>query len=165
MQDDIIRASGKLLAGAPLAFAGAANGQIVFTPLDPVSGDISFPGAATLGIDFDQDSVTDMRIRNNLISGQAKVFIDGDEANSQALNDEDEIFTALGGLNPLPLAAGDLIDDTPDLGEAWTLASGTGGNTTSDIWRSTGTGSFPVDGLERFIGVRTVLNGNTHYGW
>ncbi|MEM8756679.1 MAG: hypothetical protein AAGF47_02730 [Planctomycetota bacterium] len=158
--------AGKLLAAAPLAaVAGGANGQIVYTELGPVVGDISYPGASTLNLDFDQDSIADMRIRQNFISGQAKVFVDGDASNSENGNAEDEVFTALGGLNPLALSAGDLISDTPGLGQAWTFASNDGQSGTSDIWRSTGSGDFAVDGLERFFGVRTVLNGNTHYGW
>lgn len=157
---------GKVMAAAPLAaVAGGANGQIVYTELGPSLGDISYPGAPTLNLDFDQDSIADMRIRQNLISGQAKVFVDGDASNSENGNAEDEVFTALGSLNPLALSAGDLISDTPGLGQAWTFASNDGGSGTSDIWRSTGTGNFDADGVERFFGIRTVLGGNTHYGW
>ncbi|MEN0021563.1 MAG: hypothetical protein AAF747_11865 [Planctomycetota bacterium] len=151
------------IAAAP--FATAASGQIVYTELGPVSGDLSGAnamGSIVLGIDFNQDTSTDMNIRRQ-INGAAKLYIDGDAGSSQGNNDEDEIITSSpGDLNPTPLLAGDIIDGTANFRFA---SNNNGGAADSDIWKADGSGSFPVDGVERFIGVRTVLDGNTVFGW
>ncbi|MEN0021562.1 MAG: hypothetical protein AAF747_11860 [Planctomycetota bacterium] len=155
------------IAVAPIA--AGASGQIVYTELGPITGNISIGGpmssSTTLGLDFNNDNSDDMRIRRNISSGQVKLYIDGDSANGQGANSEDEIIaepTSVDGLNPVALEAGDLIDGSANFRFA---SNDLGSAGESDIWRSTGTGLFPVDSVERFIGVRTVLDGNTVFGW
>ncbi|MEM9167958.1 MAG: dockerin type I domain-containing protein [Planctomycetota bacterium] len=157
----------------PLVAVGAASGQITTTELGPVDGDISISGSnatATLNIDFDGDSVAELRVRRNLLSGRLKLFVDGDASNSEGFNDEDEIVTSSFSTNPLALNSGDLIGPTAPAGR-WSFASNNaGGLDESEIWSfqqggSASEGEIPVDGNEYFIGVRTIIDGNTHYGW
>ncbi|MEM8756677.1 MAG: GC-type dockerin domain-anchored protein [Planctomycetota bacterium] len=156
-----------------VAAANAANGQIEVVDLGPVDGDISISGSnatGAIGLDFDSDGVVDMRIRRNLSSGRLKLFVDGDSANGQGNNEEDEIIAFAGGLNPIALSAGDLIGPSPAAGEFTFASNDNGALGNSEIWAaesgaSSSEGDFPVDGVERFIGVRTVLDGTTHFGW
>ncbi|MEM8756678.1 MAG: GC-type dockerin domain-anchored protein [Planctomycetota bacterium] len=123
-------------------------------------------------LDFDGDGVEDLQIRTRQFDNLLKVIVDGDADNSQANNEEDEIIAFPGSLNPIALTAGDRIGPSPSEG-AFVLASNDMGQLgDSNVWRAftdppatSSEGDFPVGGEERFIGVRTVIDGNTHFAW
>ncbi|MEM1072439.1 MAG: dockerin type I domain-containing protein [Planctomycetota bacterium] len=177
MHKERIRTGVGLLAGTPLAFASTAHAQVAYTELGPVSGDFSaqsVDGFTSLAVplDFDGDGVEDLQIRTRKFDNLLKVIVDGDESNSQANNDEDEIIAFTGGLDPIALSAGDLIEQSPAQGEYVFASNDDGLLGDSNIWTAftdppatSSDGDFPADGQERFVAVRTQIDGNTHFGW
>jgi len=152
------------------ASAGFANAAIVYTPLDAASGDLSSAGDI-VPIDFNNDGVREVEMQyTEPAPGNLNIKIEAFPATGGA-NTTDEILvdpTQTAGLasNPLALTFGELIGPNETPTRAWQLIGQTDtGTSPSGVSGSNGGGNFRFGDPEQFIGVRTIIDGNTHYGW
>ncbi|MEL6795743.1 MAG: PEP-CTERM sorting domain-containing protein [Planctomycetota bacterium] len=158
-----------LLAGSAV-LAGAASGQIEYTPVGGVDGLLDGDGDI-VPIDFNGDGTREFEVfyeepaAGNLnIKLEAFPDVDANNVTDEILVDPTQ--AAGNSNNPLALALGEAIDPNETATRAWQFIGRTDtGLSPSGISNSNGGGNFRNVGVEEFIGVRTVIDGNTHYGW
>ncbi|MEL6497746.1 MAG: hypothetical protein AAF937_04080 [Planctomycetota bacterium] len=150
--------------------AGASSGQIAFTPVGVPDGLLDADGDL-VPIDLNGNGTSDFDVLyTEPAAGNLNIKIEGTPFDG-AGNVTDEILvdsTAPIGeaSNPLALGFGEVIgpDETPE--RAWQFVGQTGtGNSPSGVSNTNGGGNFRTVGAEEFIGIRTIIDGNLHYGW
>lgn len=169
--NEMLVAAGKLSAFAGTAvLAGAAGAQIQYTPLSGMDGLLEADGDI-VPIDFDGDGMREFEVfyeepaAGNLnIKLEAFPDVDANNVTDEILVDPTQV--AGNSNNPLALALGEAIDPNETATRAWQFIGRTDtGLSPSGVSNSNGGGNFRSVGVEEFIGVRTVIDGNTHYGW
>ncbi|MEM1011183.1 MAG: PEP-CTERM sorting domain-containing protein [Planctomycetota bacterium] len=173
-------------SAAALSIAAPASAGIVFTEVGPVDGALfNGPNVAGQGtsnggndiiipIDFDQDGTAEMEVvYEEPVTNNLNIKIQGSPTNAVG-NAEDEIVVdrtqAAGNANsPLNLQFGDTIDASLTSPERSFQFIGLtdSGNSPSGISNSNGGGNFDLlDPIApEYIGVRTIIDGEQHYGW
>ena len=158
-----------LLAGGTV-LAGAASGQIEFTPVGPVDGLLDGDGDGVAS-DFNGDGVREVEVfYEEPAAGNLNIKIEAfPDTGTSNVTDEilvDPTGAAGNANNPLALSLGEPIDPNETATRAWQFVGRTdAGTSPSGISNSNGGGNFRDVGVEEFIGVRTIIDGNTHYGW
>lgn len=160
-----------LATAAAAAAAGSAQADIVYTELGPTAGALNAAGDI-VGIDFNQDGVREVEIQyTEPVTGNLNIKIEAFPVTGLD-NVTDEILvdsTQAAGIanNPLALQFGETIDANEVPTRAWEFVGRVGPDSTSSsgISGSNGGGNFRFGDPEQFIGVRTIIDGNTHYGW
>ncbi len=146
-------------AAAALVAATGANGQIVYTNVDP---DFTWPGNETgQGLDLNNDTNFDFAIfsADTIVTSGARIRYTvvapyGTAAASNAIAGE-----APSGYDyALALNSGDMIDNTLN----WIAATNTmaynvdSANPYNENWNGV---------TDKYLGLQFVVAGNTHYGW
>lgn len=152
--------------------AAGASAGIVFTPVDPLTGTLENAGDI-VPIDFDGDGNREVEIQytepvTNNLNIKIEAFPDTGTPNvtDEILADPSQVAGNVS--NPLALAFGEDIGPDETATRAWQFIGRTNagsGTSPSGISGSNGGGNFRFGDPEQFIGVRTIINGQTHYGW
>ncbi|MEM7807125.1 MAG: PEP-CTERM sorting domain-containing protein [Planctomycetota bacterium] len=167
-------------SAAALSIAAPASAGIVFTEVGPVDGALfNGPNVANapdqaVEIDFNQDGVAELDVSyDEPITGNLNIKLNGSPDDGSS-NNEDEIVVdkTLGAgfaNNPLNLPFGDLIDGSLTAPEKTFQFIGRtdSGTSLSGVAGSNGGGNFQfTDGVTPdYIGVRTIIDGQQHFGW
>ena len=152
------------------AAAGAAQAGIVNTPQGGSDGLLDNAGDI-VPIDFDGDGNREVEMQyTEPATGNLNIKIEAfPETDASNVTDEilvDPTASAGNSNNPLALAFGELIDEVDTINPGWQFIGRTDtGTSVSGVSGSNGGGNFRFGDGEQFIGVRTLIDGNTHYGW
>lgn len=158
------------VAAAAGAAASAAHAGIVYTPLSGTDGLLDNAGDI-VPIDFDGDGVREVEMQyTEPVTGNLNIKIEAfPETDNDNVTDEilvDPTRSAGDANNPLALAFGELIDPSETTDRGWQFIGRTDtGTSVSGVSGSNGGGNFRFGDGEQFIGVRTIIDGETHYGW
>ena len=162
-------AAGFAAAGAT---GTAAQAAIVYTQLSGTDGVLDGAGDV-VAIDFDGDGTREIELQyTEPVTGNLNIKVESFPQTGVA-NTTDEVLvdpTRIAGdsNNPLALAFGETIGPDETATRAWQFIGRTDagtGTSVSGVSGSNGGGNFRFGDGEQFIGVRTIIDGRTHYGW